>query len=414
MESNHQASLSVKFIVVGGSISGLSCGYVLWRAGHEVVILEKMDGKTKTGGSIRSPPNMTRIISEWPGMEDLLQRATHCSGISFRRADTSEPVGVMKFHEQIMSELEADFLVLQHDDLWSYLTSLCLAAGAVIRYDCKVVDVKTVDGSAIVTLEDGSSLDGDIIIGADGHNSLVRAIILSRGWDSPAERANISIPAEVVGENQDLKSLCNCNEVSRPVFSNAEIFNFSICSPTSLEVEGDNWDASRPAKKLPFDLSGYDPRLQNLIHLGNSCPPTVHQVFVRLDADVLLLTSRSRYTAIEDAATLGRLFSRLSNRNQIPLLLNAYQEIKHSRTSATQDSEYQSLIQISLASGILREARDTALKATLNQVFEDFLHCGESDMLVQAWEQYLVLFSHNAVEEVDNWWSMWGSVVEMA
>jgi hypothetical protein len=54
------------------------------------------------------------------------------------------------------------------------------------------------------------------------------------------------------------------------------------------------------------------------------------------------------------------------------------------------------------------------LKATLNQVFEDFLHCGESDMLVQAWEQYLVLFSHNAAEEVDNWWSMWGSVVEMA
>ncbi|KAJ7853856.1 hypothetical protein B0H13DRAFT_2579914 [Mycena leptocephala] len=274
-----------------------------------------------------------------------------------------------------MSELEADFLVLQHDDLWSYLTSLCLAAGAVIRYDCKVVDVKTVDGSAIVTLEDGALWT---IIGADGHNSLVRAIVAEEDLQTihtVTGKGKYSIPAEVVRENQDLKSLCNCNE------SNAEIVNFSICSPTSLEVEGDNWMQVVLQKSC------------HLIYLvmthGNSCPPTVHQVFeqdelVGLDGVAVLVGDAAHSVLIEDAATLGRLFSRLSNRNQIPLLLNAYQEIRHSRTSATQDSEYQSLIQISLASGILREARDTALKATLNQVFEDFLHCGESDMLVQA------------------------------
>jgi salicylate hydroxylase len=41
------APLSLKFIVVGGSISGLACGYLLRRAGHDVTILEKSDGKSK-------------------------------------------------------------------------------------------------------------------------------------------------------------------------------------------------------------------------------------------------------------------------------------------------------------------------------------------------------------------------------
>jgi salicylate hydroxylase len=115
---------------------------------------------------------------------------------------------------------------------------------------------------------------------------------------------------------------------------------------------------------------------------------------------------------IEDAVTLGRLFSRLSNRKQIPLLLNAYYEIRHPRTSATQESEYQSLVQISLPPGPYQEGRDAALKSTLNPAFEEFENCEESAMLVQTWEQYIILFSHDASEEVDSWWSMWGSVVD--
>ena len=36
-----QAGLQLKFIIVGGSLAGLSAGYALSRAGHEVLILEQ-------------------------------------------------------------------------------------------------------------------------------------------------------------------------------------------------------------------------------------------------------------------------------------------------------------------------------------------------------------------------------------
>jgi len=439
------APLALKFIVVGGSISGLACGYLLGRAGHEVVILEKSDGKTKAGGSIRSPPNMTRILNEWPGMEALLKsRGTKCIGYTFRRADTLERVGNLHFHEEIMTELLADFLVVQHDDLCNHLTSLCLGAGAVIKYDCKVVDVKTADGSATVGLENGSSLSCDIVIGADGHNSILRTIVAEDAEEDLESThivpgINISIPTKVVEQDPDLKSLCGYDELSIWMGSgssivgtldkNAETFNFSICSPESLDIDQrDDWDGSRQKKiPLPFDLSSYDPRLQKLIDLGSTCYPTVHQLYVQddvvgLDGTAILVGdaahsalihgSHNSAMAIEDAETLGRLFSRLSSRNQISRLLNAYQEIRHPRTSATQDSEYQALMEISIPLGPIQEGRDTALKASLSMGFEDFENAGSDNMLMQIWEQYLVLFSYNAAEEVDNWWSMWGSVVD--
>jgi salicylate hydroxylase len=115
---------------------------------------------------------------------------------------------------------------------------------------------------------------------------------------------------------------------------------------------------------------------------------------------------------VEDAVTLGTLFSHLSNRKQIPIFTETYEELRQRRTNEARISEYQALVQISLPHGELQEGRDEALKLTLSPAFDDFENCEFSDLLVHAWEQYLVLFSHDAGEAVDNWWSKWGFTVE--
>jgi len=42
-----RASLSLRFVIVGGSIAGLSCAYNLQRVGHSVLVLEQGDGEVK-------------------------------------------------------------------------------------------------------------------------------------------------------------------------------------------------------------------------------------------------------------------------------------------------------------------------------------------------------------------------------
>ncbi|KAJ6539682.1 hypothetical protein B0H19DRAFT_1180139 [Mycena capillaripes] len=437
---NREAALKIKFLIIGGGFSGLTCAYALRTSGHETVVLEQNNRKTKTEGCIRSPPNMTRILARWPGMESfLLTHATRCTGLSFRGGANSEPLGYMKFHEQIMSDLQAEFLVIPHDVLRRKMLSLCLDAGVIFERGTAVDIIKSADGVS-VKLEDGETLWGDIVVGADGHNSFVRSFVMDEETEPEHMVAgvNISIPTRVLEKHEEFRSLCNENQLTIWMGSGSsmvgtldnktETFNLSICSPTPLNsADGDMYESRDLSYLLPFDLSDYDPRLQKLIRLGESCRPTVHNVFeqedlMALDGSILLVGdaahsilihgSHNSSMAVEDAVTLGTLFSHLSDPKQIPILTETYEELRQRRTNDTRISEYQSLVQISLPLGQLQEDRDAALKLTLSQTFEDFENCEHSDLLVQAWEQYLILFSHDAAEAVDNWWSKWGFTVE--
>ncbi|KAJ7176408.1 hypothetical protein C8R43DRAFT_975572 [Mycena crocata] len=422
MLSNHGSVLALKFLVVGGGLAGLACGYALRIAGHDIVIIEKNDETTKTEGSIRSPPNMTRILSKWPGMKDFLQ--THAT----RSGDASQPLGFMKFHDRIMSDLEADFLFVQHDDLKHELLRLCSTAGVVFKHS-KAVDILKSAGSVAVTLEDGKTLLGDVVIGADGRDSWVRSFVVEDElWAKyVVPGANISISTKLMREHNEFSSLCdkqqytiwmgNGSSITGIFDDKCETFNLTICSPYTIDSPDCDWYTSHPVSELPFDLSGYDARLQKLVQLGSSCRPTVHRVLEQedvtsRDGTVALVGDAAHSVLIEDAVTLGKLFSHLTNRKQIPVFLAAYEEIRQPRTGATQTSEYQSLVQISLPRGSQQEARDAQLHLTLGLEFDDFENVEASDLLVQAWDQYLVLFSHDASEEVDNWWSKWGVFTE--
>ncbi|KAJ6458682.1 hypothetical protein C8R47DRAFT_1163049 [Mycena vitilis] len=437
MQAIHQAPLCIQVIVVGGGIAGLACAYVLRRIGHNVVVLDKGDGETKTGGSVRSPPDMTRILREWPGMEDLLRtRGTRCNGYAMRRGDTLEQVGFMKFHEEIMDELTAEFLVLQHDDLHDHLTSLCVDTGVVLNYGCKVISVAVIDDAPPLTI------CGDIVIGADGHNSLVRAAIVAEQQNAihvkhTVTGINMSVPTKVL-EELDFESMCNYNELTIWMGTgstivgtpdkNAETFNFAICAPDKLVIDEADWEAGCYEKKtMPFDLSGYDVRLQKLVERARICYPTVHYILSLEEAvglnttlalagdaahSVLIHGTHNSAMAIEDAETLGKLFSLITQKSQIPKIMEAYQEIRQVRTQAAQGSEFKVLVEISLVREAHQRARDEALKGSLNVLtFQDLQEPPpEADRLMQIWDQYLDLFNYNPSEKVEDWWSKshWG------
>ncbi|KAJ6448842.1 hypothetical protein C8R47DRAFT_1171936 [Mycena vitilis] len=426
MQAIHQAPLCIQVIVVGGGIAGLACAYVLRRIGHNVVVLDKGDGETKTGGSVRSPPDMTRILREWPGMEDLLRtRGTRCNGYAMRRGDTLEQVGFMKFHEEIMDELTAEFLVLQHDDLHDHLTSLCVDTGVVLNYGCKVISVAVIDRSPIVRLQDGRTICGDIVIGADGHNSLVRAAIVAEQQNAihvkhTVTGINMSVPTKVL-EELDFESMCNYNECLTIWMGHCHIrkmprqFNFAI-------YEAD-WEAGCYEKRQCRLIC----RLQKLVERARICYPTVHYILSLEEAvglnttlalagdaahSVLIHGTHNSAMAIEDAETLGKLFSLITQKSQIPKIMEAYQEIRQVRTQAAQGSEFKVLVEISLVREAHQRARDEALKGSLNVLtFQDLQEPPpEADRLMQIWDQYLDLFNYNPSEKVEDWWSKshWG------
>lgn len=104
--------------------------------------------------------------------------------------------------------------------------------------------------------------------------------------------------------------------------------------------------------------------------------------------------------AVEDGFVLGSLFSYLSNPRQIPLLLNAYQEIRQPQVAHLQAVEYASCMTFILPPGPARDARDAAFAVTLNSDEE----MGD-ETLAQLWAGYSRSYTYDTLEAVEDWWS---------
>jgi len=73
--SGQRSIVPLKFIVVGGGISGIEAAYALQKAGHYVLLIESSDGHSRSKGALRAPPNLTNLLNQW-GLGPLLKSTT--------------------------------------------------------------------------------------------------------------------------------------------------------------------------------------------------------------------------------------------------------------------------------------------------------------------------------------------------
>lgn len=112
--------------------------------------------------------------------------------------------------------------------------------------------------------------------------------------------------------------------------------------------------------------------------------------------------------AIEDAAVLGNLFSRLSSRAQIAPLLHAYEAIRYER--ATKVQEFSRLIKttLQLPDGLEQEQRDRKMRAAM----DDALKKAHGEVPVGGTdtndEKEAILYGYDADEEAEKWWRQRG------
>jgi salicylate hydroxylase len=83
--------------------------------------------------------------------------------------------------------------------------------------------------------------------------------------------------------------------------------------------------------------------------------------------------------AIEDAETLGGLFSRLQHRSQISRMLAAYEEIRQPRSNYAQDWELRRRAMVTAPPGKQQEKRDAGLRRMM--AYNDWTHINEQRFL---------------------------------
>ncbi|QRY49236.1 FAD-dependent monooxygenase [Mycolicibacterium septicum] len=161
-------------IVVGAGVGGLTAAAALRRAGTDVTLCERAPHLRAAGFGLAVQSNaMLALRTLDLGIEeDLLRIGGRVSTFSFR--DTTGRVLRRVDVTPLDSALGAPSVVLARKDLHDVLLT---AAGTGLRVETSAAAECFEDGEAGVALQlaDGRRLEADVLVGADGINSTIRA-----------------------------------------------------------------------------------------------------------------------------------------------------------------------------------------------------------------------------------------------
>jgi 2-polyprenyl-6-methoxyphenol hydroxylase-like FAD-dependent oxidoreductase len=166
-----------KVLVVGGGIGGLSATIGLRRAGVAVDVVEVNPKWDVYGVGIIQPGNAIRAMDALGLADRCIAEGFPMTGSRMHDRD-GNLLAAMDFHRP--PGLRADLPImnaLRRPKLHGILTSTVLESGADVRLGLTVSNLVQTADAVSATFSDGSQRDYDLVIGADGINSLIRTMV---------------------------------------------------------------------------------------------------------------------------------------------------------------------------------------------------------------------------------------------
>jgi 2-polyprenyl-6-methoxyphenol hydroxylase-like FAD-dependent oxidoreductase len=186
----------MKILINGGGIAGLTCAIALQKLGIETAVYESTPEIKPVGAGLVIQSNAIRAL-EYIGIEDkIIDAANPINQIAI----IDEKANVIKKQKpsSINRELFAGLAIHRHtlhQILKSYLPEDLLFTSK------KATSFLNKDGKVILQFEDGTNVEGDFLISADGINSNIRLQLLP---DSKPRYAGHICWRSVI-DNSDLK-----------------------------------------------------------------------------------------------------------------------------------------------------------------------------------------------------------------
>jgi FAD-dependent urate hydroxylase len=169
--------MNPRILVVGAGIAGLAAARGLRVAGFRPDVVEELPATMAPGAGIYLPGNASRAL-RMLGLDAPLR-----------------PLGDLIFRQVFLDATGGELFEVDVASLWAGVGEsralsradlqqvLVTGVGGAVRYGTAVRDLQVVDGAAKVEFGDGSIAEYDLVIGADGRRSTIRA---TSGLGGPA------------------------------------------------------------------------------------------------------------------------------------------------------------------------------------------------------------------------------------
>lgn len=334
--------------VVGGGIGGLSAAIALKDAGFDVTVYEQAPVLGEVGAGIGIAPNGLRMY-ERLGLRQAVESvaARYGGGSRYLRSDGA-PIGEMTTAD---SSGRYFTLGLHRADLVGVLAAAL--GDDRVRTGHRLASFEDVGDEVVLRFENGAEERADVLVGADGIHSVVRAAVTepsppvssgSIAYRGVVDAAKVpEWPAGVaqlwMGEGKHF--------LTYPV-RRGELINYVGFVPSGDRLE-ESWSARGDVDSLRADFAGWDPRVGRLLEAVETTfwwglyereplPSwTSGRVTLLGDAAHAMLPhlGQGANQAIEDGVTLATLLQDVG-RDGVEAALHAYERLRLERTTAVQ------------------------------------------------------------------------------
>ncbi|KAK0760489.1 hypothetical protein N5P37_006683 [Trichoderma harzianum] len=417
--------IKLTIAIIGGGVGGLAAAIALKQDGHNVTLYEQAPQLSEIGAGIQIPPNSSRILHSW-GLQAALERQSiRPSGITWRRWQDGCVIGHAKLGSEILQKYGSPYYVTHrahlHDAL--YQRTKELKVPVILNHKAKSYDFN----NASVTFEDGTVVDADLVIAADGLKSIARKALTSindkgpEGHGLAAYRCTVSMAA--IKADPLISRIAQKPSLNLWVGHNRHVMAYPIAGGERYNMVLTHPEPSSTIQNLSSDgltqmksqFNGWDPCLMRLLDLVNEAVKwPIQSIDVpdrwASESRRTILTGDAAHAmtpymalgaamAVEDAAALAAALRHMSQPEDLVDIIDKWTKIRIPGVKAVHEASIAQGLIMHFADGPVQQARDVALAVELKDFPFDESPNQWSDPTMTEW-----VYKYDVVEAMHHEW----------
>jgi 2-polyprenyl-6-methoxyphenol hydroxylase-like FAD-dependent oxidoreductase len=163
-------------IIIGSGIAGIATALFLRKAGIKSTVYEGRTGELEKGAGFLLTPNGVNVLAEIGCKDKVIANSTIIKSIYQLNSQNEIESITYNYNEKYY---KSPMINVMRSNIVKVLLEEAQRQGIEIMYDKKLISVHQSSKSVEAFFEDGTSVKGDIVVGADGTFSKTREAVAS-------------------------------------------------------------------------------------------------------------------------------------------------------------------------------------------------------------------------------------------